>query len=56
LLKGKKANGETSINTTVQTWKAPHGGEGQVNARNPTTHTVKSVSTAIRLKKYAPSQ
>jgi len=51
LLNGKKANGETSISTTVQIWKTPHGGEGQVQARNTTTHTVNSVSTAIRLKK-----
>jgi hypothetical protein len=53
---GKKATGHRAISTTVTIWKSRHGGEGQVHHNSPTTQTLNSVSMAIRLKKYAPTQ
>src|SRR5439155_16269434 len=56
LEKGKKRKGNTTMSTIVVIWKSCHGGAGQVHIRKATTQTLKTVSTAIRLKKYAPSQ
>jgi hypothetical protein len=56
LEKGKKRKGKTTMSTMVVIWKSCHGGEGQVHIRKARTQTLKTVSTAIRLKKYAPSQ